>query len=58
VGELSPRRRVMSSIGIVELVLVGVVSLIALAIPTATFVVAILIYSRLGRIERTLKRRE
>jgi len=48
----------MSSIGIVELVLVGVVSLIALAIPTATFVVAILIYSRLGRIERTLKRRE
>jgi hypothetical protein len=48
----------MSSIGIVELVLVGLISLAGLAIPTATLVVAILIYSKLGRIERALNRRE
>lgn len=48
----------MSSIGIVELVLVGLISLAGLVIPIATLIVAILIYARLGRIERALKRRE
>jgi hypothetical protein len=48
----------MSSIGIVELALVGLISFVSLAIPTATLVVAILIYVRLSRIERALNQRE
>ncbi|MFW6135367.1 MAG: hypothetical protein ACOC7N_00935 [Chloroflexota bacterium] len=42
------------SIAFVELAIVGLVSLVSLVIPTATLVVAILIYAKLGRIERAL----
>jgi len=41
-----------------EFVIVAIVSLVTLAIPTATFVIGLLIYRKLTRIERMLNRRE
>jgi hypothetical protein len=48
----------MSTIGFLELGIVALISLISLAIPTATFVMAVLIYRKLSRIEQALNRRE
>ncbi len=41
-----------------EFVIVAMISLVSLAIPTATFVIGLLIYRKLARIEQMLKRRE
>jgi hypothetical protein len=47
-----------STIGFLELVIVALISVVSLAIPTATFVMAVLIYRKLTHIEQMLNRRE
>ncbi len=47
-----------STLGFLELVIVALISLISLAIPTATFVMTVLIYRKLVRVEQLLDRRE
>jgi hypothetical protein len=44
----------MLSIGILELVIVSLISLVSLAIPTTTLVIAVLIYRKLERLEHAL----
>lgn len=48
----------MFQIGFLELLIVAMISLVSLAIPTATFVIGVLIYRKLSRIEQLLDRRE
>ncbi|MBS3783556.1 MAG: hypothetical protein KGY78_03845 [Anaerolineae bacterium] len=48
----------MLSVGLLELALVVLIALASLAIPTATLVVAVLIYRKLSAIERALDRLE
>ena len=48
----------VSTIGFFELVIVALISLVSLAIPAAAFVMTVLIYRKLNRIEQILKRRE
>ena len=44
----------MLSIGILELVIVLLISLVSLAIPTTTLVIAVLIYRKLERLEQAM----
>lgn len=48
----------MLSMGFAELLIAVLVLLISFTMPTAVLVVGVLIYRRLGRIERALERRE
>ena len=46
------------SIGSVELLIVGLIGLVTIAIPIATLVLLFLIYDKVRRIEQALDRRE
>ena len=48
----------MFAVGVVESVIVALMLLISLSIPTATLVVAILVYRKLQRIEERLRLEE
>jgi hypothetical protein len=48
----------MLSIGFLELAIVTLISLVGLAIPIVTLIIAILIYRKVNRIEEVLQRRE
>ena len=48
----------MFAVGVVELIIVALMLLISLSIPTATLVVAILVYRKLQRIEERLRLEE
>jgi len=48
----------MVQLGFLELIIIAMISLVSLAIPTATFVIGVLIYRRLTRIEHMLNQRE
>ncbi len=44
----------MLSVGFLELVIVLLIALVSLVLPTATLVVAVLVYRKLNRIEELL----
>ena len=48
----------VSTMGFLELILIALISLVNLAIPTAAFVMSVLIYRKLTRIEQMLDRWE